>query len=239
MGRYARPESSETLAQRYQDQAQEQRALIRQLQRLRLMLASMENGFRLLLADEHFTTLLRAENLDRVPTVLVNQRVTREQNGGNCRENGASDADRLLRSITLSPTTRYELARMITSRQEEFARLMIASGCFISPYVRALVGASDKALLANPKGRPRRLVMKSPQRDTASKEISELARQLNELSGLSGTDLIVLFVSTRYAQRLLSNRRVKAYLTKRWPEVANGLVDTVRSYLVFQSSSLE
>ena len=218
--KYARPESSETLAQRYEDQAQEQRALINQLQILRRMLTSVENGFRVLLADEHFTTLLRAEDLDRVPAVLVNRSGTREHNGGNCHENGAPDADRLLQSKNLSPTTQYELARMIPARQEEFARLMIASGCFISPYVRALVGASDKTLLSNPKGRPRRLVMKSPQKDAANKEISELAGQLKELSGLSGTDLIILFVSTRYAQRLLSNRRIKRYLTKRWPEIA-------------------
>ena len=239
MNRYARHESSETLTRRYQDQARKQRELIWQLRRLRDMLASVENGFRVLFADEHFTTLLRAEDLDRVPTVLLNQSVTREHAGGNCRENGASDADRLLQSIKLAPTTRYELARMIPARQEEFVRLMIASGCFISPYVRALVGASDKTLLANPKGRPRRLVMKSPQREAANKEISELAVQLKELSDLSGTDLIVLFVSTRYAQRLLSNQRVKRYLTKCWPEIANGLEDTVRSYLDSESFSLE
>jgi len=239
MRRYARPESSETLAQRYQEQARKQRALVSQLRRLRGMLATVENGFGVLLADEDFTTLLRAEILDRVPTVLVNRTVTRVQTGGSCYENGASDADRLLQSRKLSPTTRYELARMIPARQEEFARLMIASGCFISPYVRALVGASDKALLANPKGRPRRLVMNSPQRDAANREISELAAQLKELSGLSGTDLIVLFVSVRYAQRLLSNRRVKGYLKKRWPEVAQELEDTVRSYLDSESFSME
>jgi hypothetical protein len=85
---------------------------------------------------------------------------------------------------------------MIPARQEEFARLMIASGRFISPYVRALIGASGNAPLANPKGRPRRLVMNSPQRDAANKEISELSAHLKELSALSGTDPIVLFVSS-------------------------------------------
>jgi hypothetical protein len=195
------------------------------------MRARVENGFRVLFGDENFTTLLRAEDLDRAPTVLVNRNATREHTGRNCRENGAPYADRILQSKNLSPATRYELARMIPARQEEFARLMIASGCFVSPYVRALVGASDKALLANPKGRPRRFVMQSPQRDVANKEIGELASRLKELSGLSGTDLMVLFVSTRYAQRLLCNPRVKRYLTKCWPEIANGLEDTVKSYL--------
>jgi hypothetical protein len=83
------------------------------------------------------------------------------------------------------------------------------------------------------------LVMKSPQREAANKEISELAGQLKELSGLSGTDLIVLFVSVRYAQRLLSNRRVRAYLKKYLPEIANELEGTVRLYLDSESFSLE
>ena len=62
---------------------------------------------------------------------------------------------------------------------------------------------------------------------------------LKELSGLNGADLIMLFVSVRYAQRLLNNRRVRAYLVKRLPEVADELEDTVRSYLGSESFRLE
>ncbi len=191
MCRYARPESSETLTQRYEDQARKQRALIGQLRRLRGMLASVKDGFRVLLTDGHFTTLLRAESLDRVPTVLVNPSVAEEHDDGNCHANGAPDANGL-QLKNLSPTTRYELARMVPARQEESARLMIASGCFISPYVRALVAGSDKALLVNAKGRPRRLVMNPQQREVASKDISELAGQLKELSGFGSADLMAL-----------------------------------------------
>src|SRR5580704_16836007 len=117
MRTYAGPESSEMLVRRYQDQARKQRTLARQLRVLRARLTSLGNGLRVLLADEHFTTLLRAENLDSVPTVLVNRRVTRDHTGGNHLENEPPGADRLLQSKRLSPTTRYELARMIPARQ--------------------------------------------------------------------------------------------------------------------------
>ena len=164
----------------------------------------------------------------------------RAPGGGNCDENGVSEANKLLHSKKLSPTTRNEFDRMVPARQEEAARLMMASGCFISPYVRALVGASDESLLAHAKGRPRSLVMKPPQRDAARKEISELAgRSFKELSGFGSADLIALLVSCRYVQQLLNNRRVRAYLKKRWPEVASELENTVKLYVDSESFSLE
>jgi hypothetical protein len=238
MSKYHRPEGGEALAGRYEGQARTQRSLVRDLQRVRGALERLENGFRCLLTDEHFMTLVRAEGLDRVPHFLVNRNVP-TGGGANCSEIGVSEVDRLIRSKKLSPTTRYELARMVPARQEEFARLMFASGCFISPYVRALVGASDRSLLANPRGRPRLLVMKSPQREIASKEITELAGQLGELSKLNGADLILLFTSARYAKKLLGNRRVSAYLKRRWPEVLNELENTVRSHLGSETFSVE
>ena len=72
--------------------------------------------------------------------------------------------------------------------------------------------------------------MKSPQREIASKEISELAGQLKDLSGFGGAGLMALLVSCHYLQRVLRNRRVRGYLTRRWPEVGNELENTVESY---------
>ena len=114
---------------------------------------------------------------------------------------------------------------------------MTASGCFISPYVRALVAASDRTLLVNAKGRPRSLVMKPPQRKAASKEISELATQLKELSAFGGGELMALLVSCRYLRQVLSNRRVRGNLRKRWPEVGDELENAVESY--WKSASIQ
>ncbi|MGA2717112.1 MAG: plasmid partitioning protein RepB C-terminal domain-containing protein [Bryobacteraceae bacterium] len=218
MCEYRRPESSETLAQRYEDQARKQRALVRDLQRLRGMSETLQNGFRLLMTDDHFGTLLRTEGLDRVPSVLVNHSVRKEMEKTDDGD-GVSEVNRLLHSKKLSPAAQYELDRMVPARQEEAARLMIATGCFISPYVRALVCASDASLIAREKGRPRSLAMKPPQRDAASREISELASQLKELSESGSADQIALLVSCRYLQRVLCNRRVRGYLRKRWAEI--------------------
>jgi hypothetical protein len=62
----------------------------------------------------------------------------------------------------IPPTVRYELNRMTPMRRRETARLMLASGCFISPYVRAIVGACSIEQLAKPKARARKIVLEEP-----------------------------------------------------------------------------
>lgn len=67
--------------------------------------------------------------------------------------------------------------------------LMMASGCFISTYLKAIVAACDRSQLSNPKARPRLLVIKLHKR-LVNMEISELASQLTELHALWGADVI-------------------------------------------------
>lgn len=225
MFKYARPESPVTLAQRYEDKAQIQRALVRDLLRLCEIIDRLVSAFRLLFADEHFTTLLRAEGLDCAPTGLLKQVRKKTRRGQR-----PPDATEWLREKKLSPKALHEFERMAPGRREEVAWLMIASGCFEAPYVITLVGACDYSMLINSIGRPRKLVMKQPQRKAANREISQLANQLRGLSGFGGQDLITLFVSIRYTQRLLDNRPVWKYLRKRWPGVGEDLQKTVRKY---------
>jgi ParB family chromosome partitioning protein len=59
------------MAGRYEKQALKQRTLIRKMQALQSMLDRLDGGFRHLLSDEHFVTLLRAEDLDRIPNALL------------------------------------------------------------------------------------------------------------------------------------------------------------------------
>ena len=55
----------------YESYAPNQRALARELTKAREMLNCFDEAFSVLLSDEQFTTLLRAEGLDRVPTVIT------------------------------------------------------------------------------------------------------------------------------------------------------------------------
>lgn len=226
MRKYGVPETLSTLSRRYKDQAEIQRALIRQLESLLGISETLDKIFHSLLADEQFRTLLRAEDLDHVPGVVLN-RATREK---AMRHRRIPDAMQLLRSKNVSPQTLRDLGRMVPARREEFALLMIVSGCFTSPYVRSLTCASEKSLLVNPKHPPRTLIMKQPQRTEASKEIADLAAQLKKLSGFGSPDLIALFVWIRYTRRLLNNHHVRRYLKAQRPELRHELEKTVSSY---------
>jgi hypothetical protein len=225
VNKYSRPESPDSLAKRYEDQAQIQRAAIRELTGLRVRLSRLECAFRTLFADEHFTTLLRAEGLDAAPAILVSRTRSVRKRGAESPERETASVEDMLHARKLSPTGRYELARMLPSRQEEAARLMIASACFTSPYIRAIVGACEKSQLIKPKARPRTVILAKPIRATVNREISDMANQLRELESLNGVDLMVLFVGVRYAERLLMNRRIKAYLHKRRSDL-EGIVGT-------------
>lgn len=231
MNKYCRPESSDSLARRYEEQARIQRALIAELTDLQVSLVTVEEVFKTLLRQEHFIALLRAEGLDGIPQVLVH-RIETEQVPQNrsAVARPAATADEILHSKPVSLSARSELARMSSTRQTEVARLMTASGCFTSPYVRALVGSCDKSQLAKPRVNPRWVVLKHPKRDSVNREITEMARQLEGLATLDGSDFLTIFLYARYTQRLLANRMVVGYLNKRWPKFVSVLADAVRSY---------
>jgi hypothetical protein len=57
-----------------------------------------------------------------------------------------------------------------------------------------------------------------------------MARQLEELATLDGSDFLTIFLYARYTQRLLANRMVVGYLNKHWPKFVSVLADAVRSY---------
>jgi hypothetical protein len=57
----------------YEREARKQRALIADLRQVLQMLDEMGHAFGILLADENFVTLLRAEGLDAIPTAILHR----------------------------------------------------------------------------------------------------------------------------------------------------------------------
>src|SRR5215469_6078778 len=218
-------ENPATLARRYRDQASIQRALIADLQRLRTALGSLRQALQTLTRDEHFATLLRAENLDDAP-IAIWKTASRIDDSATGETPGLAP-ERVLHSQTLRPRVRYELNRMTTTRQQETARLMLGSGCFISPYVRAIVAACSIEQLAKPKARARKIVLEEPLRASANREITSMANELSELADIGGGHLITVFAMARYAERLLRNKRVRRYLESYWPGIASMLTENI------------
>jgi hypothetical protein len=139
----------------------------------------------------------------------------------------ASEAKNLLESRNVSSKALGILARMNPVRQAEVARLMVAADCYSAPYAKALIGGTDRSLINGPRAKAK-VPMTPQKRKAASLEITALADQLNKLSGLGGSDLITLFISGKYAERLLANQRIRKYLAKKWPEIWRDLEDLIR-----------
>jgi hypothetical protein len=135
-----------------------------------------------------------------------------------------AEARSLLESKRVCATTLQVIARMNPIRQAEAARLMVAAGCYSKPYARALMGATDRSMVIGPRAYAQ-VLLPSKKRKAANQEITELAEQLDRLSTLSGSDLIGLHVSCRYAESLLANQRIRRYLEKKWPVICEDLVD--------------
>lgn len=227
--RRSRLQSPASLAARYENHAGIQRTLVRDLQRVQKMLDTVDGAFRLLLSDEHFVTLLRAEGLDRIPAALIKKdaRVEMPRHVQIGSEGVAPEAWSLLESRGVSPTALHILARMTPLRQAEAARLMVAVGCYSAPYAKALMGGTYRSSVNGPRSCAK-IPMGRRKRKAANQEITEIADQLNLLDGLSGADLLTLLVSCRYADRLLANARVKRYLENKWPAVCGDLSELVR-----------
>lgn len=222
----AKTETPVSLGQRYEQQARLQRKLILELQTTQRRLDSIVRSFHRLLASEHFITLLRAEGLDRIPAALLNAVMSDPDR--NEVEVRATDAKSLLESKPVSPKAWSFIARMNPTRQIEAARLMIASGCYNAPYARALISVTDASLIKD-RGRPR-LLMESPSRKNANQEITDLADKLKSVSGVTGTDLLIVLIARGYIQRLLGNLPITKYLRRHWADVHDDLEAALDDY---------
>ena len=139
------------------------------------------------------------------------------------------EAQSLLRAKNISSKALGIVARMNPARQAEVARLMIAADCFSAPYLRALIGATERSLVVGARECPR-IPMRSRQRKEANQEIRVLSDQLARLSILNGSDVVALLVSCRYAERLLTNQRIRRYLERKWPAICEDLEDLVKEH---------
>jgi hypothetical protein len=71
MGRTATEKAPDSWQALYEKHARKHRALTAELRRTKEMLGQMDEAFGVLLRDDHFTTLLRAEGLDQIPAAIL------------------------------------------------------------------------------------------------------------------------------------------------------------------------
>ena len=133
------------------------------------------------------------------------------------------EAVELLKNKHIVPGAFRVLKKMKPLRQVEVAELLKAAGNFSMPYVNALYAATNRELLIRPNESKKVYGLSPEQMARMEREIEGLQRDLKLIEESYGTEAINLVVARAYLLRLLSNNRVKRYLSQQHGDLLTAL----------------
>jgi hypothetical protein len=120
------------------------------------------------------------------------------------------------------------------------AELMVSANNFTTPYTRALLATTPRALLLDPDGDKALETVRPEDLARMERDMQVLEKKHREVREKYGEHLLVLVVGVRYLSRLLDNARVVRHLSTHYPEYlaefqkmveATGLEGLWESYL--------
>jgi hypothetical protein len=96
---------------------------------------------------------------------------------------------------------------------------MISAGNFSTSYAKALLAATRQSDLAKP-DRPKQIQGMTPeQMARMEREMETLNRDFKAVEETFGDDVLQLVLASRYLARLIANREITAYLSRRHPDM--------------------
>lgn len=129
------------------------------------------------------------------------------------------EAAEMLKDQHFSPNLGSELRKLKPTRQIECLELMLAANNITVAYAQALVAATPPQLLAN-ETRPRKL------RGVTADQMAKMEREMGNLQGKLklveqsyGQDVLILVLARGYLAKLIDNKPVFRFLSRRQPEV--------------------
>ena len=118
-------------------------------------------------------------------------------------------------------------------RQIEVAELLIATGNFYKPYVKALVAATPPEMLLDPEKHKVVEGLTPEQVTKMEKEMEALQRDLRHVEDSHGNQVLNLVLARGYLGKLLGNARIARYLGQRHGDILREL------QTISEGSSLE
>jgi hypothetical protein len=125
------------------------------------------------------------------------------------------------------------LKKMKPMRQIEVAELLVATGNFSVPYVKALFAATQSDMLVDSDKHKTVQGLTPEQVSRMEKEMEALQRDLRSVEESHGTQVLNLVLARGYLLKLFGNPRVNRYLGQHYAEI----FDQLR--IMSESSSLE
>jgi len=127
----------------------------------------------------------------------------------------------ILKNAKAGAATFAVLRKMKPVRQIDVARLMVSAQKYSGSFARALLdGTRQEFLVPSPQVRPRAA---STEQAILEQETDDLLKHVRSIQENYGNDVRNLTASCRYAERLLSNPRVRRYLGKNHTDTLSAL----------------
>ncbi len=164
--------------------------------------------------QEHFMILkavrsgVSEERIAKVLNVdVASIRRKRDLLNGICKE-----AAEILKHRRITPGAFSYLRKLKPMRQIEVAELLIATGNFYKPYVKALVAATPPEMLVDPDKHKVVEGLTPEQVTKMEKEMEALQRDLKHVEESHGNQVLNLVIARGYLEKLFANARVARYL---------------------------
>jgi len=185
--------------------------------------------------QEHFMILkairsgVSEERIAKVLNVdVASIRRKRDLLNGICAE-----VAELLKHRRVTPGVFSFLRKLKPMRQIEVAELLIATGNFYKPYVKALVAATPPEMLLDPEKHKVVEGLTPEQVTKMEKEMEALQRDLRHVEDSHGNQVLNLVLARGYLGKLLGNARIARYLGQRHGDIFREL------QTISEGSSLE
>lgn len=136
-------------------------------------------------------------------------RKKRDLLNGICHE-----AAEVLKNKHVSPAVFSYLRKMKPMRQIEVAELMVASGNFSTPYVKAMFAVTQPDMLVEPDKHKPVQGLTPEQIARMEQEMETLHRDLKAIEESHGDNVLNLVLARGYLEKLFDNGRVTRYLTQ-------------------------
>ncbi len=140
-------------------------------------------------------------------------RQKRDLLNGICKE-----AAEVLKNKHMAPAAFSLLKKMKPMRQIEVAELLVASGNFSKPYVKALLAATHLDMLLDPDKHKVVQGLTPEQVTKMEQEMDALQRDLKVVEESHGDSVLNLVLACGYLEKVFTNARVTRYLTQHHAE---------------------
>jgi len=176
---------------------------------------------RMATVQEHVMILKAIRNgvsEERIAKVLnvdvASIRQKRDLLNGICKE-----AAEILKNKHMAPAAFSFLKKMKPMRQIEVAELLVASGNFSMPYVKALLAATHPDMLLDPDKHKAVQGLTPEQVTKMEQEMDALQRDLKVIEESHGDSVLNLVLACGYLEKLFANGRVTRYLAQHHADI--------------------